>query len=52
MKRQEAIDFIRESNSEEFLYGDDGIKVSRDEAIKDIQGMDDLIWNDGNVNPV
>lgn len=49
MTRQEAIEFIRQSKSEQFAYGDLSIPVDRNEALTDIAYMEELAWNDGLV---
>ena len=52
MTRKEAIEFIIESNGDVFMYGYDGVKVSRYDAMYDIRHMSDESWNDGIIEEV
>lgn len=49
MTKQDALDFIRESEAEQFAYGDLSIPVDKKEALTDIAYMDELAWNNGLV---
>lgn len=49
MTKQDALDFIRESEADKFAYGDLSIPVGRNEALTDIAYMDELAWNNGLV---
>jgi hypothetical protein len=49
MTKQEAIEFITNSSASNFYYGDDGVVVTREEALLDIELMDDEQWNKGEV---
>jgi hypothetical protein len=49
MTKQEALDFIRESEATKFAYGDLSIPVDKNEALTDIAYMDELLWNNGLV---
>jgi len=49
MTRQEAIDFIRASEATGFRYGDLSYVTEKEDAIKDIELMEDEAWNDGEI---
>ena len=49
MTRKSAIEFIRASQEENFRYGDLGVLTSKQDAIADIENMEDESWNDGEV---
>ena len=49
MKKQEALDFIKTSGYDHFRYGDLSYITPKDEAIADIENMEDLAWNDGDI---
>ena len=49
MTRQQAIDFINESVSDDFRYGDLSYTTGRADALDDIYNMSDEEWNDGVV---
>ena len=49
MTRQEAIDFIRASEATGFRYGDLSYITEKQDAIKDIENMEDEAWGDGKV---
>lgn len=49
MTRQEAIDFIRASEATGFRYGDLSYITEKAEAIRDIELMEEDLWNDGEV---
>lgn len=49
MTRQEAIEFIQNSEATHFRYGDLAYSTSRQEAIEDIRNMDEDSFNDGEV---
>jgi ABC-type tungstate transport system permease subunit len=41
MNKQEMVEAIQASKSEFVSYGDDGVSVRREDAIRDIQAMDE-----------
>ena len=49
MTRHEALDFIRVSEATGFRYGDLSYITEKQDAIEDIENMDDDAWNNGEV---
>jgi len=50
MTRQEALEFVRASkDGTGFRYGDLSYITEKQDAIKDIELMEDDLWNDGEV---
>lgn len=49
MTRPEAIEFIKRSSSNFFRYGDLSYSTGREDALADIQNMEDDAWNDGEI---
>ena len=49
MTRQEAIEFIKASEDTGFRYGDLTYITEKQDAIQDIENMDDELWGDGEV---
>jgi len=49
MNRQEALEFVKASQATGFRYGDLSVVTSREDAIIDIQAMEDEAWGDGEI---
>lgn len=49
MTRQTAIEFIRASEATGFRYGDLSYITEKQDAITDIENMEDEAWSDGEV---
>ena len=49
MNRQDALDFIRASQATGFRYGDLSYVTSKEDAIADIESMEDISWNNGEI---
>lgn len=50
MTRQEALDFVKAfEEGTGFRYGDLSYVTEKQDAIKDIELMDDELWNDGEI---
>jgi hypothetical protein len=49
MTRKEAIEFIRASEATGFRYGDLSYITEKEDAIRDIELIDEDLWNDGEV---
>jgi len=49
MTRQTAIEFIRASEATGFRYGDLSYVTEKQDAIQDIENMEEESWNDGEV---
>ena len=49
MTRKEALDFIKSSEAEGVRYGDLGYVTEKEDAIADIESMEDEAWGDGEV---
>lgn len=49
MTRQEALDFIRASEATGFRYGDLSYVTEKQDAIQDIENMEEDSWNGGEV---
>lgn len=49
MTRQESIDFVNSSKATGFRYGDLSYVTKKQDAIIDIENMDNESWGDGNI---
>jgi hypothetical protein len=49
MTRHEAIEFIEKSEAKGFRYGDLSYVTEKQDAIQDIENMEDEAWGDGEV---
>ncbi len=49
MTRKEAIEFIENSQATGFRYGDLSYITEKQDAITDIENMEDEAWGDGEV---
>jgi hypothetical protein len=49
MTKKEALDFIRASEATGFRYGDLSYVTEKQDAIRDIELMEEESWNDGEV---
>ena len=49
MTKEQALEFVRESAATHFRYGDLSFLTSKEDAILDIQNIDEDAWGDGEV---
>lgn len=49
MTKKEAIEFIKTSGYDHFRYGDLSYMTEKKEALQDIENMEELAWNDGDI---
>jgi len=52
MTREEALAFIKKSEATGFRYGDLSYVTEKQDAIEDIEGMEDIAWNNGDIYEV
>jgi len=49
MTKKEALEFIRASEATGFRYGDLSYVTEKQDAIQDIETMEDESWNNGEI---
>ena len=52
MTKREALDFVKKSEAAGFRYGDLGYITEKQDAIEDIESMEEDAWNNGNIYEV